>query len=102
MFVGLMDHWVPSHDAVSRFWRTPFDTLRPAMDAVCDEMAVNNFTFYTKWYTNGIKSALPFLQNHPRATCPVGTVPALPPQLLRRGFPVPLVLGVGVEEAVGL
>jgi len=67
MFTGLMDHWVPSHDAISRFWKTPFHELKPAMDALCDEMAVNNFTFYTKWYTNGLKSSLPFLPNHPQA-----------------------------------
>ena len=67
MLTGLMDHWVPSHDAISRFWKTPFDTLRPLVERLCDEVAVNNFTFYTKWYSNGIKSALPFLRNVPEA-----------------------------------
>ena len=67
MFTGLMDHWVPSHDAISQFWKTPFRTLQPLMDALCDELAINNFTFYTKWYSNGLKSALPFLHNHPQA-----------------------------------
>ena len=67
MLNGLMDHWVPSHDAVSRFWKTPFDILRPHMDKLCDDVGSNNFTFYTKWYTNGIKSSLPFLSNHPDA-----------------------------------
>jgi hypothetical protein len=66
-FVGLMDHWVPSHDAVSRFWRTPFQELMPLVRDICDEIGINNFTFYTKWYTNGIKSSLPFLVNHPCA-----------------------------------
>jgi hypothetical protein len=67
MLMGLMDHWVPSHDAISRFWKTPFAELRPALEALCDEVDVNNFTFYTKWYSNGLKSSLPFLVNHPQA-----------------------------------
>jgi hypothetical protein len=67
MFVGLMDHWVPSHEAISRFWKTPFRTLKPLVEEVCDEMAINNYTFYTKWYSNGLKSSLPFLSNHPEA-----------------------------------
>lgn len=67
MLMGLMDHWVPSHDAVSRFWKTPFAELRAGLEAICDELDVNNFTFYIKWFSNGIKSALPFLTNHPQA-----------------------------------
>lgn len=65
MLIGLMDHWVPSHDAISRFWKTPFATLKPHLERLCDEVAINNFTFYTKWYSNGIKSSLPFLYNAP-------------------------------------
>ncbi len=67
MLSGLMDHWVPSADTVSRFWKTPFETLAPLMTSLCDEMAVNHFTFYTKWYTNGLRSTLPFLPNHPES-----------------------------------
>ena len=67
MLCGIMDHWVPSADAVSRFWKTPFETLAPLMTSLCDEVAVNNVTFYTKWYTNGYRSNLPFLPNHPEA-----------------------------------
>lgn len=67
MLLGLMDHWVPSHDAISRFWKTPFAELRPGLEVLCDELDINNFTFYTKWYSNGLKSELPFLANHPQA-----------------------------------
>ena len=66
--VGLMDHWVPSSDVVSSFWKMSFEELRPSMEKVCDDIAVNNFTFYTKWYTNGTNSELPFLANHPEAS----------------------------------
>jgi hypothetical protein len=62
-----MDHWVPSADTVSRFWKTPFETVEPLMTRLCDEIAINHFTFYTKWYTNGFRSALPFLPNHPES-----------------------------------
>ena len=67
MLTGLMDHWVPSHDAISRFWKTPFRTLKPHLEKLCDEVAINNFTFYTKWYSNGVRSSLPFLHNCPDA-----------------------------------
>lgn len=67
MLCGLMDHWVPSADTVSRFWKTPFETLEPLMADLCDEVATNHFTFYTKWYTHGYRSSLPFLPNHPDA-----------------------------------
>jgi len=67
VLIGLMDHWVPSHDEISRFWKTPFAELRPYLDALCGDIGINNFTFYTKWYSNGIKSSLPFLKNHPQA-----------------------------------
>ncbi|MHB9130867.1 MAG: hypothetical protein ACYDBB_07215 [Armatimonadota bacterium] len=67
MLVGLMDHWVPSHENISQFWKTPFEVLQPEVEALCDELALTNFTFYTKWATNGIKSSLPFLRNDPAA-----------------------------------
>jgi len=67
MLRGLIDHWVPSDEAVSHFWKMPFSELRPHLEALCDDININNFTFYTKWYSNGIKSPLPFLKNHPEA-----------------------------------
>ena len=67
MLAAFMDHWVPSHEAISRFWATPFQTLRPLLESLLDEVGCNNFTFYTKWYSNGIRSSLPFLPNHPQA-----------------------------------
>jgi hypothetical protein len=62
-----MNHWVPSADIISRFWKTPFAKLRPQLEEECDRLAIDNYTFYTKWYSNGVKSALPFLRNHPQA-----------------------------------
>ena len=67
MLYGFMDHWVPSSDDVSMFWKTPMRELRPLMEKLCDEIDFNNFTVYTKWYSNGINSTLPFLRNHPLA-----------------------------------
>lgn len=67
MLTGLMDHWVPSHDGISQFWKTPFETLVPEMERLLREVAVNNFTFYTKWYSNGLLSRHPWLVNHPQA-----------------------------------
>ena len=67
MLTGLWDHWVPSANAVSTFWKTPFDLLKPGLDRLLDEIDINNFTFYTKWYSNGIKSSLPFLVNDPES-----------------------------------
>jgi len=67
MLTGLWDHWVPSADAVSSFWKTPFKELKPGLDRLLAEIDINNFTFYTKWYSNGIKSSLPFLINDPES-----------------------------------
>lgn len=68
MFRGLMDHWVPTRPQVSSFWRSDLPTCCALLDDVLAEIACNNFTFYTKWYTNGVRSALPFLRNHPSAS----------------------------------
>lgn len=65
MIIGLMDHWVPSHSDISDFWKMPYEEARPHMDRIFREIGINNFTFYTKWYSNGIKSELPFLKNDP-------------------------------------
>lgn len=65
MLRGFMDHWVPTRENISSFWKADFNKAAAVIDGLLDEIAINNFTFYTKWYTNGICSRLPFLQNHP-------------------------------------
>lgn len=64
---GCMDHWVPSAEAVSGFWKTPLPTICADFSRLFSEIAFNNVTFYTKWYTNGYRSGLPFLFNHRQA-----------------------------------
>jgi hypothetical protein len=65
---GLMDHWVPSRDQISKFWKQDLDTACRILDELANDIAFNHFTFYTKWYTNGMKSNLPYLSNHPKAS----------------------------------
>ncbi len=66
MIKGLIDHWVPSDPNISSFWKYPLEKLFPLLDDVLESTNADHFTFYTKWYTNGIKSSLPFLVNHPQ------------------------------------
>ena len=63
-----MDHWVPSRDYISKFWKQDIKTVVRILGELRSETEFNNFTFYTKWYTNGIKSELPYLSNHPEAS----------------------------------
>ncbi|MBP1990677.1 hypothetical protein [Paenibacillus eucommiae] len=68
MLKGLMDHWVPTRDPISKFWKQDFETCAQIIDDLKRDMDFNNFTFYTKWYTNGVYSRLPYLYNHPEAS----------------------------------
>ncbi len=65
MLRGFMDHWVPTVDSISTFWKSDISACKDLIDGLASEVAFNNFTFYTKWYTNGISSELQFLRNHP-------------------------------------
>ena len=65
---GFMDHWVPSRDFISKFWKQDYDAAIRILDELREGIPFNHFTFYTKWYTNGIKSRLPYLYNHPEAS----------------------------------
>jgi hypothetical protein len=62
---GFMDQVTPSRDHISTFYKADFASVRSVIDGLLEEMDFNNYCFYTKWYTNGIKSGLPFLTNHP-------------------------------------
>lgn len=68
MLKGFMDHWVPTKEHISRFWKSDIKTVLDQIDHLKKEIDFNNFTFYTKWYTNGIHSSLPFLNNNPEAS----------------------------------
>jgi hypothetical protein len=63
-----MDHWVPTKDDISKFWKQDYGTAVRLLDELKRDINFNNFTFYTKWYTNGVKSKLPYLYNHPEAS----------------------------------
>ena len=65
---GFMDHWAPSRDHISKFWKQDLHSAIRILDELAEDIAFNHFTFYTKWYTNGIHSNLPFLPNHPEAS----------------------------------
>jgi hypothetical protein len=62
---GLIDHWVPTAPAYSKFWRADLAAAKRAILEVREDVGHDGMTFYTKWYTNGMKSDLPFLRNHP-------------------------------------
>ena len=63
-----MDQWVPTGKKLKAFWNVPWREVRRNLDNLRRDIGFNNFTFYTEWYTNGIKSSLPFLVNHPRSS----------------------------------
>jgi hypothetical protein len=64
MLRGFIDHWAPSQNNISKFWKSDFETVSQKIAGMKRDIDFNNFTFYTKWFTNGIKSGLPFLRNH--------------------------------------
>ncbi|GIP36047.1 hypothetical protein [Paenibacillus sp. J2TS4] len=68
MLKGFMDHWVPTNDSISTFWKKELPVVIEQLDGLKRDIDYNHFTFYTKWYTNGIKSNLPYLHNHPDAS----------------------------------
>lgn len=68
MLKGFMDHWVPTRDRISKFWKQDYETAANMIDELKNEIDFDHFTFYTKWYTNGVKSKLPYLYNHPDAS----------------------------------
>ena len=63
-----MDHWVPTRERVSTFWKQDISAVLKQLDELKNDIDYNHFTFYTKWITNGIKSNLPFLHHHPEAS----------------------------------
>lgn len=65
MLKGLMDHWVPTKVNLSKFWMSDIEIVKASIDNMLKDIKFNNFTFYTKWYTNGIKSDLNYLYNNP-------------------------------------
>lgn len=67
MLKGFMDHWVPTRESLTKFWKTDIGQVKADLDGLKKDINFNNFTFYTKWYTNGIYTKLPFLSNHPEA-----------------------------------
>jgi hypothetical protein len=62
---GFMDQITPSAENISTFYKASASEIQTVIDGLLDEMDFNHYTFYTKWYTNGIKSSLSFLANHP-------------------------------------
>lgn len=67
MLKGLMDHWVPTNECISKFWKSDIETVKNDIDNLKNDISFNNLTFYTKWYTNGIKTNLPYLRNYAEA-----------------------------------
>ena len=63
-----MDHWVPTREHVSTFWKQELPVVLDQLDRLKQDIDYNHFTFYSKWITNGIKSELQFLHNHPDAS----------------------------------
>src|SRR5438552_2557295 len=61
---GFMDQITPSIDEIDTVWKAPVKDIKKMIANVLKEMDINNYTFYVKWLTNGIKSQLPFLVNY--------------------------------------
>ena len=68
MLKGFMDHWVPTTSQISTFWKQEYATVQNVLDQLVNDIDFNHITFYTKWYTNGVYSQLPYLYNHPEAS----------------------------------
>ncbi|MBB6730868.1 hypothetical protein [Cohnella zeiphila] len=68
MLKGFMDHWVPTKAQISTFWKQDLPTVLKQLDDLKRDVDYNHFTFYTKWYSNGLKSNLPYLYNHSDAS----------------------------------
>jgi hypothetical protein len=62
---GFMDQITPSVDSIDVVWKSSAKDIRKMLAEVIAENNINHYTFYVKWMTNGIKSSLPFLANHP-------------------------------------
>jgi hypothetical protein len=62
---GFMDQITPSAENISTIYKASAAEIEAVIAGLLAEMDFNHYTFYTKWYTNGIKSTLPFLANHP-------------------------------------
>src|SRR5688572_16134182 len=60
-----MDQITPSAENISTVYKASAAEIEAVITGLLTEMDFNHYTFYTKWYTNGIKSSLPFLANHP-------------------------------------
>ena len=66
-FKGFIDLITPSAEDISTVYKASAREIDAVVGGLLEEMDFNHFTFYTKWYTNGWKSELPFLVNHPHA-----------------------------------
>jgi hypothetical protein len=68
MIKGFVDHWCPTKPEYASWWNAPFEVVREDLLRLMDRVDFDNFTFYTKWYTNGIYTRLPYLRNYPEAS----------------------------------
>lgn len=68
MLKGLVDHWCPTKPEFASWWNAPFGAVREDLLRLMDQVDFDNMTFYTKWYTNGIYTRLPFLRNYPETS----------------------------------
>ena len=68
MLKGFVDHWCPTKPEFASWWNAPFAVVREDLLRLMDQVDFDNLTFYTKWYTNGIYTRLPFLSNYPDAS----------------------------------
>lgn len=68
MLKGFVDHWCPTKPEFASWWNAPFEVVREDLLRLMDQVDFDNFTFYTKWYTNGMYTRLPYLRNYPEAS----------------------------------
>ncbi|HHY22927.1 MAG TPA: hypothetical protein GX527_01635 [Clostridiaceae bacterium] len=45
MLKGFMDHWVPTREEISKFWKSDAQTVKKSIDNMRKEIGFNNLTF---------------------------------------------------------
>ncbi|MDD5697967.1 MAG: hypothetical protein PHH77_05065 [Victivallaceae bacterium] len=62
---GFLDQIVLSEEKIDILFKQDFPVVKKWIDNIISTFQVDYFTFYTKWYTNGIFSKESFFKNHP-------------------------------------
>jgi hypothetical protein len=64
MVNGFIDHWCPTLAKNASLWCSSYDEVESQLEGMIRDVKMDELTFYTKWYTNGIYTRLKYLKNH--------------------------------------